>query len=309
MKNKAPVVITTKQAKQQINHFGRSLLIYILVFMGVRYGSHELFSRFPELLFGFDEEIAGLLLLGAALLFVTLVPFTISSMFLRLDIRDYLRNPRLRMDRVIALICIGIGVDLTVTSLSTLFYFFFHTETVTYSFLGDFSTQDMLLRNMVYLVLFALIKPVCDEYIFRGIIQRQLGHYGRYFGVLGAAMLYAVAQPSLMEAIPAFAVGWYLSLITLRYHSIRPAIWVHICLELFLFGMAVIPGNYLWVITIFIVLIYLFAGLFLFQKRVDTNIIRYGATEWKLWRILLTSFSILLCIVLFIINAVITLQI
>ena len=80
-----------------------------------------------------------------------------------------------------------------------------------------------------------------------------------------------------MEAIPAFAVGWYLSLITLRYHSIRPAIWVHICLELFLFGMAVIPGNYLWVITIFIVLIYLFAGLFLFQKRVDTNIIRYGA--------------------------------
>ena len=54
MKNKAPVVITTKQAKQQINHFGRSLLIYILVFMGVRYGSHELFSRFPELLFGFD---------------------------------------------------------------------------------------------------------------------------------------------------------------------------------------------------------------------------------------------------------------
>ena len=39
------------------------------------------------------------------------------------------------------------------------------------------------------------------------------------------------------------------------------------------------------------------------------HIIRYGATEWKLWRILLTSFSILLCIVLFIINAVITLQI
>lgn len=37
--------------------------------------------------------------------------------------------------------------------------------------------------------------------------------------------------------------------------------------------------------------------------------IRYGATEWKLWRILITSFSILLCIVLFVINVVLTLQI
>ena len=79
--------------------------------------------------------------------------------------------------------------------------------------------------------------------------------------------------------------------------------------SLFLFGLAVIPGNYLWIITIFIVLIYIFAGLFLFQQRVDTNMIRYGATEWKLWRILITSFSILLCIVLFVINVVLTLQI
>ena len=308
MKSKAPVVITTEQAKRQINHFGRSLLIYILIFMGVRYGSHALFSRFPQLMFGLDEEFAGMILLGAALLFVTLVPFSISAAFLHLDIRDYLRNPRLRSDRVIALICIGIGGYLAVTSLCTLFYFFFHTETAVYSFLGDFSTRESLLKNLAYLVLFALIRPVCDEYIFRGIIQRQLGHYGRYFGVLGAAVLYAVSQLSLAEAIPAFIIGWYLSLITLRYHSILPAIWVHISIELFLFALEVIPGNYLWVITIFIVLIYVFAGLFLFQKRVDTNMVRYGATEWKLWRILLTSFTILLCIVLFVVNVVITLQ-
>ncbi len=309
MESKAPVVITTKQARKQINHFGRSLLIYILVFMGVRYGSHALFSRFPELLFGFDEEFASLLLLGAGLLFVTLIPFSISAAFLHLDIRDYLRNPRLRFDRVLALICIGICIYLAVTSLCTLFYFFFHTESMIYSFLGDFSTRENLIKNLVYLVLFCFIKPICDEYIFRGIIQRQLGHYGRYFGVLGAAMLYAIAQPSLVDAIPAFVLGWFLSLITLRYHSIRPAIWVHIAVETVLFALEVIPGNYLWVITIVIVLMYVIAGLFVFQKRVDTYMIRYGATEWKLWRILLTSFSILLCIVLFVINVVLTLKI
>ena len=77
----------------------------------------------------------------------------------------------------------------------------------------------------------------------------------------------------------------------------------------FLFALEVIPGNYLWVISIFIVLIYILAGLFLFQRRVDTDLIRYGATEVKLWRILLTSFTIVLCIILFIANVVISLQI
>ena len=309
MSKKSPVVITTKQAKRQINHFGRSLLIYILSFMAVRYGRSTIYAMAPQLFFGMDEEVASICMIGAALLFVTLIPFSISAAFLRLNIWDYLKNPRLRGDRVLAIICIGIGINLTVTSLSTLFYFFFHTNNTTYSFLGDFSTKTSLIKNLIYLLVFVLIRPICDEYIFRGIIQRQLGHYGRYFGVLGSAVLYAIAQTNLVDAIPAFVVGWYLSLITLRYHSIRPAIQVHICLELFLFALEVIPGNYLWVITIFIVLIYILAGLFLFQRRVDTDLIRYGATEVKLWRILLTSFTIVLCIILFIANVVISLQI
>ncbi len=304
-----PVVITTKQAKKQINHFGRSLLIYIGLSMIIHYGMSYLYNTFPQYRFGMDEELAAIVLKGAALLFVALIPFTISSLFLHLNIFDYLRNPRLRGDRVFGLICIGIGISLTVTSLSTLFYFFFHTESVSYTFLGDFTTRESQIKNVAYLVVFALIKPLCDEYIFRGIIQRQLGHYGRYFGVLGAAVLYAIAQINLVDAIPAFALGWYLSLVTLRYHSIRPAIKIHICLELFLFALEIIPGNYLWVVTLFIVLIYALTGLFLFQTRADMDMVRYGATEVKLWKILLTSFSILLCVVLFIINVVISLQI
>ncbi len=308
MGKQAPVVITTKQAKKQINHFGRSLLIYVLLSVAVKYALIYTERYFPNVLNGVDPDLASLCASIILLLFVTLVPFTISSLFLHLDIRDYLKNPRLRIDRVLALICIGIGLNLLVTSVSTLFYFFFHTQATEYPYLGDFSTNESILKNLVYVAYFVIIKPICDEYIFRGIIQRQLGHYGRYFGVIGSAFLYAIAQANLVDALPAFVVGWYLSLITLRYHSIQPAIIVHIALSLFLWGLNVIPGNYLWLITLFIVLIYIFAGLFVFQKRVDTGMVRYGATDPKLWKILLTSLSIVICIAIFIVNVVLSLQ-
>ena len=303
-----PVVITSKQAKRQINHFGWSLLIYILLFTILRHGMHTLYTAVPQWFFGLDEELAQLALTGGALLFVTLIPFNISSFALHLHIRDYLRNPQLKFSHMVGLICVGIGLYLTVTSLSSLFYFFFHTQGMQYAYLGDFSTWDSMIKNGVYVIVFVLIKPICDEYIFRGIIQRQLGHYGRYFGVLASAFLYAIAQTNLVNAISMFSIGWFLSLLTLRTHSIRPAICVHIMLELFLYGLDVIPGKYLWVTTILIVLIYGGAGIYLFTTHTDTGMVRYGATEVKLWHILLTTFTIVLAMILFVINSVLSLN-
>jgi len=302
MTENAPVVITTKQARQQINHLGRSLIIYIVLFSLLQASGRltELYAS--DALENVDTDMVTLVASIVFILFVTLIPFTISAKKLKLDIKDYLKDPRLRIDRTIALICIGIGLSLVVTSISTLFYFFFHTESISYDWLGSFNTAENITKNILYFVFFVILEPLCDEYIFRGLIQRQLGHYGRYFGVIASAVLYAISRTNLVDALPAFVVGWYLSLITLRYHSIRPGIKVHLALSLFLWIVEIIPGNMIWLITIFIVLIYIFAGLFIFQKRVDTGMVRYGATEGKLWKILLTSPTIIACIVLFVLN-------
>ncbi len=308
MSENAPVVITTKQAKGQINHFGRSLVLYIALFMAVHYGIPWAGEHYPALLMGLNADLASLCLSIIVLVFVTAIPFSISAKKLNLDISSYLKNPRLRSDRVVSLACIGIALNLTVTSLSTLFYFFFHTKSIAYPFLGSFNTTKKILANVAYFVFFVLTEPICDEYIFRGIIQRQLGHYGRYFGVLGSAVLYAISRQNLVAAIPAFALGWYFSLITLRYHSIVPTIRVHIAIALFLWILDIVPGNYLWLVTIFIIIIYFLAGLFMFQKRVDTGMVRYGATEFKLWKILLTTSSIVVCILLFAVNVFLSLQ-
>ena len=308
MSEQAPVVITTKQAKGQINTFGRSLVIYIALFLAVHYGLPLAEEKLPAVFMGVSADLVSLCLSIIILIAVTVIPFGISARKLDLDIRSYLRNPRLRADRIFALACIGIALNLTVTSLSTLFYFFFHTRTIAYPFLGSFTSMEKILCNIAYFVFFVIVEPVCDEFIFRGIIQRQLGHYGRYFGVLGSAVLYAISRQNLVLAVPAFFVGWYLSLITLRYHSILPSIQTHIALSLFLWVLDIVPGNYLWLVTVFIIIVYILAGLFMFQKRVDTGMVRYGATEWKLWKILLTSSSIIVCIILFLLNVYLSLQ-
>lgn len=301
-----PKTITKRQAKRQIGYFGRSLIIYIVLFTVLTYGTELIHTYFPQVFQGYNHHMMMLGISIVVMIFLTAIPFRITNKKLSLNIRDYLKNPHISFDRMISITCIGIGISLLTTSIASIFRFFMIANSQVAPYLGRFDTLENIINNVLHICLFIIIKPICDEYIFRGIIQRQLGHYGRYFGVLGSALLYAIASRSLFEAIPAFFVGWYLSLLTLKYHSIRPSIFVSIALSLFNWLLIVIPGNFVWVIIILIAIIYIVAAFSIFSKRVSTNMIRYGATEWKLWKILLTTPSIIICFILFIVNVILS---
>lgn len=308
MSVRQPQVITTRQAKRQIGHFGRSLVLYIVFFLLLNYGLSWVVEHYPGIYQNLDPESVNL---GASILFmllITFIAFTISAKSLHLNMADYYTRPKIGAAKMFSLVCIGLGIELIITSVSSLFYFFFHTNSTMYDWLGVFTTKDYVIRNILYFLLIVILKPVCDEYIFRGIIQRQLGHYGRYFGVLGSAVLYAIAQWNLVQAIPALLIGWYLSLITLRYHSVRPAMAIQIWIALFSWALNVVPSKYIWIFTIIIIAVYIVAGLSIFQKQVDTHIARTGATEPKLWKILFTTPSIILCVCLFGVNVVLSLM-
>ncbi|MCH4207314.1 MAG: CPBP family intramembrane metalloprotease [Solobacterium sp.] len=306
MPGNTPQVITSRQAKAQIDHFGRSLIIYIAVFMLFRYGTSLLYSYIPGMLSSIDSNIvlqSGEIIL---LILIALIPFRISANMLHLDIHDYLEHVKIKPGRMLCIACIGIGINLMCTSLASIFAFFGSSSVTSYSYLGQFNTQTNIINNILYFIKNVLVVPICDEYIFRGIIQRQLGHYGRYFGVLGSAMLFAISRGTLVDALPAFFVGWYLSLITLKYHSIHPGIQMHIILAGFLWLLNIAPSSMLLPVTLLIIAVYVVAGFSIFSRRVSTNMVRYGATEPKLWKILLTSPTIIICILLFIGNIVLS---
>ncbi len=294
-----PQVITTKDAKKQVNKFGISLVIYIFINQMLWYGIGFLRNYYPEALLGFDPDLVIMIFFIVTLFVAAFVFFRISSAALDLNIKDYLRKPEISLKRRIVLISIGIAITYLFSTIATFFRFLLQPSSAAFEFVGYFTTPMNIIKNAVYFLLFVLIKPICDEYVFRGVIQRQLGHYNRYFGVVASAFLYALASPSLTEALPAFFTGWFLALVTYRYHSILPAREIHIATAFFAWLIAVIPDRFIIIPTIMTVIIYLIAAYSLIGQKISFHISRSGALNPKLWKTLLTSFTIILCIILF----------
>ena len=158
------------------------------------------------------------------------------------------------------------------------------------------------MNNILYFLIYVLLKPIFHEIIFRGIIQRHLGHYGRYFGVLGSAFLYALCQPDLPSFAAMFFLGWYLSTVTLYAHSIIPSIRISVALNLFLWVLYFVPEHLWMAVMAFLIVVYVTAALYIFRLR-GRNIVRYGATESTLWKLLVTAPSVIMLIILFICSA------
>ena len=306
-----PVRITKRQAKRQINCFGVSLILYIVYYALLHYGVPLLEKSVPGLWVSYLKLPAwmdGDLLVMAAgiagLLISVFVCFAISSRKLDLNIHNYLGKRKIKPLRRFGLSCVAASICLIVMSVLTLFTFFMRTQNQRFTFIGDYSTALNIEKNIVYFVLYVVVVPLCDEVIFRGVIQRQLGHYGRYFGVLGSAFLYMLAQVNPMNAMMAFFLGWFLSLVTLKYHSIRPAMGIHMFAAMFIEALNMIPGKYLWLMSILMVVVYITAAVTITSLKNEKVQVRWGATEGKLWGILLSSWSIIVCILLFAANMV-----
>lgn len=301
-----PQVITTKDAKKQVNRFGSSLVIYIFINQMLWYGIGFLKSYYPQALLGFDPDLVIMVFFIVTLLIAGFGLFRISSKVLDLDIKDYLRKPEISAKRWITLICLCIGITYLSTAVATFFRFLLHPASGAYAFVGYFTTPLNIIKNAVYFLLFVLIKPLCDEYVFRGVIQRQLGHYNRYFGVIASAFLYALASPSLTDAIPAFFSGWFLALVTYRYHSIIPARRIHIATAFFAWLIAVIPDRFVIIPTILTALVYIIGAASLIGSKLNFHISSSGALNAKLWKTLLSSFTIILSMILFIAGCVLS---
>lgn len=300
--SEAPKTVTRKQAKASINHFGRSLGFYILLPLIVYYGSDLFFARFPGTVYNYSQDILGLLVSALVLVIIPLTAFGLSSIFLHLHIGDYLKPAGITKTQQITLNSIGAVISISLYAAMSAIGLSSFTRGISYDYLGVFTSQEKILCNILYILLFVFLKPVSDELIFRGIIQRQLGHYGRYFGVLASAFLYAIAQTDIVMIVPAFFTGWFLSHITLKYHSIRPTIRISIFIQMFYLVIQQIPERMIWLSIILIVMQFLLAGFGISRKALRLGFPMTGAGEWPLWKLLLTSSSILICLFLFVIH-------
>ncbi|MCI5773356.1 MAG: CPBP family intramembrane metalloprotease [Erysipelotrichaceae bacterium] len=290
-------VITYKQAKSQINTLGISLFMYIVMMTVVRYAFILRDELFPA---GINIFMINVILYGGFLgvTIFSLLPFLISSKVLNLKLKDYFKPTKIKIGTFISYVCIGIAIQLTVSSILTLVGLVPSNNIYPQEFIGVFTSQEAIIINVVYFILMVIVKPICDEIVFRGVIQRKLGHFSRSFGVIASAFLYGLAQTSFADFLPAFFLGMFLSMLCLKYHSVKPAMKVQIGIALFFILINYIPSQFYTIVLGIIVMVYIIVTFGLFNRLIKLPNLSSRAFEKDLWVMMLSSFSITLCMVI-----------
>jgi membrane protease YdiL (CAAX protease family) len=78
------------------------------------------------------------------------------------------------------------------------------------------------------LVLIAILPPICEEIVFRGVLARSLATKLPAMAAAAiTALVFSAYHLSAMQAIPTFTLGFVLSVLAIRADSIVPAVIAH----------------------------------------------------------------------------------
>ncbi len=73
-----------------------------------------------------------------------------------------------------------------------------------------------------------LIAPVMEETVFRGWLLTLLKKYGIIPAVMFTSVAFGLFHGTVLQSLPAIFIGLVLAYLTLKYHSLLPAIAVHV---------------------------------------------------------------------------------
>lgn len=106
-------------------------------------------------------------------------------------------------------------------------YFHFITEPNNQA---DFQTaaQGGTLSLLILLITVAIITPLGEEFVFRGVIANALNRYGAWAGVVGSAAIFGLSHGFNVIFFDAFMVGIITGILLRKTNSIWPGVVVHI---------------------------------------------------------------------------------
>lgn len=92
--------------------------------------------------------------------------------------------------------------------------------------------QPTLFDNLITLVFFGLIAPVCEELFFRGALLANLRRGGDWFAVVVVAVLFGLMHMNYQQMFYAAAMGMFAGFLCMRAESVYPAVFVHFSLNI-----------------------------------------------------------------------------
>jgi membrane protease YdiL (CAAX protease family) len=80
---------------------------------------------------------------------------------------------------------------------------------------------------ILYFIQLSILAPICEEFVFRGLILQSLRKYGNFFAVLVSSVMFGILHGNFSQTPFAFVVGLALALTVIETGSIWISIIIH----------------------------------------------------------------------------------
>ncbi len=117
----------------------------------------------------------------------------------------------------------GFAFACTMSGLSSIFTQFLGLDKSVYN-------MPVAQNNVEFIIDFisiALLPPLIEEFIFRGIILSELMPYGKSFAIVGSAVFFASVHGSIEQMMYSFVYGVLFAYITVKTGSVLTAVIIH----------------------------------------------------------------------------------
>ncbi len=164
------------------------------------------------------------------------------------------------------------------------------------------SLQQVIISEIIETCLLA---PIVEEIVFRGWAYQSLSSYNKTTAIILSAAAFGMIHGTIYQSIPCIFIGIILALFTCQYHSILPAILLHIATNTYSIVLQFLPGWQLpyWLLVVSAVvfgagcLIYYRKQLNFKSLKVCLGLLRHSVSFWAamiIFIILIVSSQLLL---------------
>lgn len=129
-------------------------------------------------------------------------------------------------DLIIPLIFIGLSCSVIGTLYSDIFTLFFSKFNLEVN-LDSFTPPTSVLTFIIYFVNTALVAPILEEILFRGIILQSLRKYGNFIAIFISSLLFGILHENFVQTPFAFVVGLALGIAVIETGSVITSIIMH----------------------------------------------------------------------------------
>lgn len=299
-------MVSVRYAKNQFAVVGLSLIIYILT---VLYLPLFLIAYFSTLnaqsifnIFKIPQLFIGILYI--IILLGTVMAFGILQYAEKIKFKEFASYCTIRLKDLFIYAIVFIAALFLAIFIISWLNNFIPLGTVTNTFIGMPLSEKYLLTPL-YFFLYVLVVPLVEEYAFRGVLLRILGRYGNYFALIIVSILFAVLHCSIASGFVAFFMSNMLIRITLKYHSIQPAIFLHVLFNLLFYAFEFVPAQYSFIITAVILVFYILAVILIILGKFKAVKVRNRYRQLQVVKVFFTGLPIIFSIILVIGYAVV----